>query len=163
MDYSISAFFSKLDHLEKKDRIRLKKAAGKMLNEADAETMTTFYRLLPPNVKQIDENRWFLTACLHCLEEPNVTDRRSLPTQLCNKINKEKDYDTGTHPAEKLMNMNWDENGYFAQKLLRLVRLLSSKGFHTDCSKLLIDLLYWNSDKKTSQQNWAKEFANLKK
>ena len=156
------AFFDSLDQLPISDRVLLKRSCGKTMAQAGAAVMMVFYRLLPENVGWRNEERWFAAACCHCLEEPDVMGRKPLAEQLRNESFISKN-SNGIRRGQILMDTEWDNDGYFTVKLVRLVKFLKQKGYPVDCSRLLTDLLRWNYENKPVQKEWAKEMVKMEK
>ena len=150
-------FFETLDELTKGERTLLKRACGKTLEQSGAQTMLLFYNLLPRSgVRPADEEKWFAAACLHCLEEPNAENRKPLAEQVRNESRKADNSNLEKRICT-LMELQWDDEGYFTQKLLRLVKYLKQKGYQVDCNELLQDLCRWNYEGMPAQKNWARQ------
>lgn len=155
----IREFFSRIDSLEKKQRIQLKRSCGSMLNEADAETLSVFYRVLPYQVRY-DEDKYFVAACIHCLWDAEEEGRKPMEKA----ISLLKNNDEFSASLEKrligLLETQWDEDGYLNKKLGRMAKLLKQKGYAVDGAELLDSLLAWNRDDKYIQKKWIKVYYN---
>ena len=56
-----------------------------------------------------------------------------------------------------LLDLPWDDDGYFAAKLCRLLKYCKSKGMIVDGKSLMIDLIGWNDDERFVQKRWVRE------
>ncbi len=153
-------FFQKIDELEKKHRVLLKRSCGLMLRETDAATMTCFYHILPHNVKGYDEDKWFAAACIHCLWDVDTTGRK--PMEDCIALLKQSG-DASDNVEKRLINLldtPWDEDGFLLSKLGRMAKMLAQKGYSIDGESLIKALLYWNSQDRSVQKKWIKTYCN---
>lgn len=159
MNDTIREYFERIDKLDKKQRIKLKRSCGYMLNEVDAETLSVFYRVLPYQVKY-DEDKYFTAGCIHCLWDAEEVGRKPMETviALSNKNNELSD------SFEKrfmgLLDTQWDEDGYLNKKLERMAKLLKQKGYAVDGAELLDSLLAWDRADKYIQKKWIKVYYN---
>ncbi|MFU0833394.1 MAG: hypothetical protein ACFWUC_10740 [Oscillospiraceae bacterium] len=146
------SFLQRVAELDKGDRIALRRAAGKMLTNAEGKAFTAFYKAYPPKEK---EDQCFFAACLQCLWQPDdLTEAIPLEKALA-KMN-ETDENTFLKRLTTLLDLRWDDDGYLAIKLYRLVRFCKSKGVVIDCEKLLRDLFHWNDTSRFVQKQWAR-------
>lgn len=154
-------FINDVDNLKKKDRVLLKRNCGSMLSEADGQTLTVFYRLLPKFVKPYEEELWFLALCIHCLwgEEDNEK-RRPMENQISTMKNRENLTDSFDHRFTTLLDTQWNSDGYLNQKVTRMAKLLKQKGYPVDGAALLDALLHWGSPNRYIQKKWIRAFCN---
>lgn len=155
-----SNYIEKADRLEKKDRVLLKRSCGSMLSEADGQTLTVFYRLLPGSVKPYEEDLWFLALCVHCLwgEEDNEK-RRPMEKQISAMKYREELTDSFDHRFTVLLDTPWNDDGYLNQKLTRMAKLLKQKGYPVDGAELLDALLHWNAPDRYIQKKWVRAYC----
>ena len=145
----MTAFFARLDVLLKGDRAALKREAGIMPEQADGRAVRVFYQCLPAESLPWQEGRMFAAACIHCLWEPEVWDRRPLE-EIFFRLGQDRTISKSMeHRLETLLDLAWDEDGFLLTKLFRLIQLTRSKGYAVDCERLLNDLLYWNGERQT--------------
>ena len=152
---SRTAFFEALDRLSAGERAVLRRAAGQPLQGADARAMAAFYRCLPWDVckKRFDEDRWFASACFHCLWDAKSGPRYPLE-QIMWELQKKSD--SMERRLASLLDMPWEADGYLLTKLSRIVKMTRQQGYCVDCDSLLEDLLHWNSDSQYVQRKWAR-------
>ena len=148
-------FFEALDRLSSGERAVLRRASGQLIQEADAQSMAVFYRCLPWNAHEnyFDEERWFASACFHCLWEAESGPRQPLE-QVMKEMRKKSD--SMEHRLTSLLDMSWETDGYLLTKLSRIVKMARQQGYCVDCDSLLEDLLHWNSDTQYVQRKWAR-------
>ena len=152
---SQAAFFEALDRLSSGERAVLRRASGQMLQEADARAMAAFYRCLPWDAckNPFNEDRWFASACFHCLWDAEADSRQPLE-QIMREMQKKSD--SMEHRLTSLLDMSWETDGYLLTKLSRVVKMARQQGYCVDCDNLLKDLLGWNSDTQYVQRKWAR-------
>lgn len=149
-------FFQKLDALPQGERTSLKREAGMMLNQAKGCAVRAFYQCLPFSVPPWQEERAFAAACLHCLWDREEGHRQPME-RIFYQLGRDQDVSESVgHRLAVLLDLPWDEDGFLLTKLTRLVRLARSKGYAVDCQHLLQDLCYWNGEKQSVQQAWAR-------
>lgn len=159
------SFFLRLKLLGGGDRAALKRAAGTMLTEADGKAITAFYRCLPPQTPQWQEDRWFAAACLRCLWDAEAEGGEPFEQIIGRMIASEELSDSTRHRVEVLLDTVWDDDGYMLTKLTRLVKLIRQKSDRAAIAfpALLEDLIYWNAENQSVQRKWARSiFANDK-
>lgn len=154
-----SRFLSKIDIYSKVNpefRILMRRSAGKTVSDADSNTLLGFYRNYYG--KESEENKYFFSACVHCLWDIKDHNRMfSLPEAV-------KEMDKGSASSfEKrllrLLEMHWDNDGFILNKMFHLVRFCKSKGIRIDCAKLLADILCWDKDNGAYiRKKWAREY-----
>ena len=67
----------------------------------------------------------------------------------------ENDKKTFLKRVEGLLDVSWEQDGYMAVKLFRLVKFVKSKKIAVDCSSLYHDLKKWNNHDRSIQRKWA--------
>lgn len=144
-------FLESVYQLSNGEKAALKRNCGVMLNEADGNAVLAFYKCLPYGVPKRQEPVWFSVACIASLfKEPG-----NKPIEKCFSEMKNESGSIENRIAH-LLDMNWDEDGYFLQKLVRLLKMALQKGYRIDCSSLLWDLINWNNDMNNIQKKWAR-------
>lgn len=160
MNDKIKEYFERIDKLNKKQRIKLKRSCGSMLNEADAETLSIFYRALPYQVKY-DEDKYFAAACIHCLWDADEANRKPMENAISLLANKDAEAsDSFEKRLMGLLDTPWDEDGYLNGKLERMAKMLKQKGYAVDGAELLDSLIAWDSADKRIQKKWIKVYCN---
>lgn len=158
----INRYFDRIEMLPDENQIALRRACGNMLNELDAYTLSVFYKCIPDFVEDIHLNKWLFATCIHCLwrDDGNQSrlDRFSVEDALraYREENKGNISDSFEKRIYTLLDTAWDEYGFMSDKYLKIVRMLKQKGYAVDGRRVLEDLLYWNSDRRTVQRRWAK-------
>lgn len=154
----IASFLKRVDELPTGDRTVLKRSAGKMLSEADGRAVTAFYRCFPGNADERMADRWFASACFHCM-----WDTGSSGTAFEQILCKLKDESSSAeHRFAALLDQRWENDGFFLTKLSRMIKMMYQKGYCVNCAALLEDLLYWNADSHFIQRKWAQAMYRIK-
>lgn len=151
-------FFAGLKNLGTGDRAALRRAAGLMLKDADSRAVAVFYRCLPHEVPQWQEDRWFAVACLRCLWDTEAGEGEPFERIVGKMIRAEELSASTGHRAEVLLDTAWDEDGYLLTKLARLVKLVRQKSDRApiDFAALLEDMIRWNREDQSVQRKWAR-------
>ena len=161
MSITCSDFFVRADRLEKKDRVRLKRSCGALLSEADGQTLTVFYRLMPHFVESFEEDRWFLALCIYCLwDKEDNAGRRPMEKQIAAMKDSSKVSDSFDHRFTGLLDTPWNDDGYLNQKLTRMAKMLKQKGYPVDGAELLDALLHWNDASRRIQKKWVRAYCH---
>ena len=145
-------FFERLQKCTTGERATLRRNCGKLLKDADGQAVVVFYRCLPRDIPQWQENQWFAAGCFSCLWD---ADQKGDPLEVIFSRLKD-DSDSMEHRLAALLDLKWDKDGYLLAKLCRMIKMVKSKGETVDCERLLQDLIYWNSDNQSVQRKWAK-------
>jgi CRISPR type I-E-associated protein CasB/Cse2 len=153
------SFLQRIAELDKSHRIALRRAAGTMLINAEGKAFTAFYKAYPPREK---EDQCFFAACLQCLWQPDDL-KGAIPLEKALAKMNEKDENAFLKRLTTLLDLKWDEDGYLAIKLYRLVRFCKAKGLIIDCEKLLHDLFHWNDTSRLVQKKWARAVCGTQK
>ena len=113
----IAVFFERLDALPKGERTALKREAGTMLEQADGRAVRVFYQCLPADALPWQEGRMFAAACIHCLWEPEVRDRKPLE-EIFFRLGQDQTISKSMgHRLETLLDLPWAEGGFLLTKL----------------------------------------------
>lgn len=157
MNDEIKKSLFELSEIDEKSKILFRRSAGKMLNDCPS-AMTAFYRVLPSEIAERDENMYFFVLCLACLQEGKSNP---IPLeQILRMAREDKDRrDAMDHRIDSLMTIDWnDQNGLLAMKMMRLLKV-AEKGlpdFRLDYDKLFNDLRKWNFQGHPVQRAWAR-------
>ena len=165
MNEKMSSFFARLKKLSKGERTALKRCAGTMLAEADGKALAAFYRVLPKEVPQNQEDKWFAVACIHCLWSADEVNNGVPFQELFGKLLFDKAIsESAGRRAEALLDTYWDKDGYMLTKLTRMILMIRQKTGKAplNCPALLSDLLAWNSDSHYIRRKWAKAIFTTK-
>ena len=149
------AFWKRVQETVAKDtglRAVFRRNAGKLLETADGRAMVAFYRVYNGGlVSKRNEDRCFFAVCAACLWKPEEWARaKSLVTGA-------RDKETFEERLRVLLDLPWDDDGYFAMKLCRLLKYCKSKNMVVDGKALMKDLIDWDSDKRLVQKRWVRE------
>jgi CRISPR type I-E-associated protein CasB/Cse2 len=146
---------------DKGRRAALKRAAGKNMAAAGGNALTAFYQLRGIPNFSMQEEKCFAVVCMMCLWDASVWGkgepliegaRRKVPSE--NREGFEK-------RLQALLDLSWDEDGYFLAKLIRLVKFCKSKDIVVEPASLLADLLGWEHDSHFVQKRWVKDFYHF--
>lgn len=153
-----NSFLLRLKYLGNGDWAALRRAAGTTLAEADGRAAAAFYRCLPYDVPQWQENRWFAVACLRCLWDADIEGGEPFEKIVGQMVREEKLSDSTSHRMDVLLDTVWDDDGYMMTKLNRIVKLVRQKSDRAavDFAALLEDLIYWNAENQSVQRKWAR-------
>lgn len=152
--------FKTLHVLEPRGRIVLRHSAGKMVNMSDAETMMLFYRALPQGIPDYLHDRWFFAFCIDCLWEPDQPNKKPLENIFSELLNGSESTASLQKRIMSLMDSKWDDDGYFAVKMLRIIKFVKQKGYAIDAASLLQNFLHWNDDSHWIQKKWASAISH---
>ncbi len=149
-DERIRTFIENLKALTPGERARLKRNAGKYLEEA--RNLGLFYHILPYGVPQYQEEMYFLVASIYPLGESggvgNFGDSM--------RRGRDKDNEKGMNRRMEIL-LDADER-QLPFRLRQAVRYLYSKRVPINWEILLRDLLRWNSPKRYIQKDWARAY-----
>ena len=157
----IEAFWKRFQETVNRDReIRaaLKRNAGLRLCDADGRALAAFYRMYGGGLV---EDCCFFAVCVSCLWKPEDWNRGTPLVEGAKKFLDPKSCETFAKRLRVLLDLPWDEGGYLAGKLCRLLKFCQAKGMVVDGKALLKDLLQWNKDSRWIQRKWAREFYRM--
>lgn len=143
--------------IDEKSKIIFRRSAGKMINDCPS-AMPVFYRILPSNISEWDENKFFFAICLSCLYEDHG---RAIPfeTMLKMSLNDEDSREAMERRIDSMMTADWnDKDGILALKMMRILKVLEKKlpDVKPDFDKLYKDLKNWNHPDHYVQRSWAR-------
>lgn len=158
MSEARDVFFARIDQLENGERVALRRAAGKPLEQANGKALTVFYRCLPGGIPTHHEDKWFAVACLRCLWDAQTESAGELPLIFRKMMNRADASGSITHRIETLLDTKWDADGYMLGKLHRLIVMSKQRSTEMpDFTMLLSDLIRWNRDDQIVQKSWARQ------
>jgi CRISPR type I-E-associated protein CasB/Cse2 len=153
-DPRVIEFCERLEQLGPGERARLKRNAGRALAES-RNVMGLFFRLLPRNVPQYQEETYFLVATLFPLA------RKDGEGNLGHALYHARDpkYAQGLdRRVEVLLDADREQLPF---RLRQAIRFIDSKRIPVNWPWLLQDLLAWDQPKHYVQEAWARAyFAN---
>ena len=139
--------FENMKRLNKGERVKLRRAAGKMMHEVDADTLGAFYTAC--HCKRGYEDKVFLAACLLAGQEEN--GNTSLANAWKEYLAKAQSISLEKRMT-KLLDMQWDGN--FARSLCRIVKMLNRNDI--DYEKLVWDIVHWDDKDRRVQKQWLR-------
>ena len=154
-DPRVDAFLAKLAALDAGDRARLKRDAGKALDEA--QSLGLFYRLLRGigGIPAAQEETYFLVATLYPLAEGSGKGNfGDAMRQACDPKNR-KGLD---RRVEALLDSDTTQLPF---RLRQAIKFLKSKRVGVNWQSLLEDLLNWNRPRRLVQREWARGYFAL--
>lgn len=154
---TINNFFETLGDLSTGDAAVLRRNAGTMLHKADGQSLAVFYRCLPYSVPEYQESRWFAVSCLYCLLKGKQSTQK-IESCFADMI---RQHSSVEKRVFAILDLQWDEEGYFLMKFAAVIRFMVQMGYVFDCSSLLEDLLVWNSSNKYVQKKWTREMYGM--
>ena len=142
---------------DKGRRAALKRAAGKTMAAAGGNALTAFYQLRGiPKFSEWEE-KCFAVVCMMCLWDENMWNQAEpLIEGVHRKVPADK-REGFEKRLQALLDLSWDEDGYFLAKLIRLIKFCKSRDVVVDPASLLADLLSWEHESHFVQKRWVKE------
>lgn len=158
----VDAFWQRLKDTVARDngiRAILKRNAGVRMYDADGRAIAAFYRIYGGGlVSEMNEDRCFFATCATCLWEAEDWEKSVPLVEGARRFMREGDRNTFSKRMRTILDLPWDEDGYLAGKLCRLLKFCQSKGIVVDGKELFQDLLWWDMDDRRIQRKWAREF-----
>ena len=155
------AFWLRVSEAVAKDnglRAVFRRNAGKLLRTADGRAVTSFYRVYSGGLaSERNEDRCFFAICAACLWKPEEWTRAKPLTAGTSALSTD-DKATFEKRLRVLLDLPWDDDGYFAAKLYRLLKYCKSKNIVVDGKTLMRELIGWDSDKRFVQKQWVRDF-----
>lgn len=144
-------FIRRLEQLDTGDRARLKRSAGRTLNEA-SDVIGTFYRALPFGVHTSQEGIYFLVATLFPMAEGDAKGDLGYTLRQARTDRNAKGLD---RRVQALLDADAAQLPF---RLRQAVHFLKSCGKPVDWTRLLEDLLAWEHPDHYVQQRWARSY-----
>lgn len=154
----IAAFVANLGRLDAAGRARLKRNAGRTLNEAH-DVQRVFFQALPYEVagRFFEEEIYFLVATLYPMAEPcggGVSLGTTLRTTL-RRVRQGRDSASLDRRFQSLLDSDRDQLPF---RLRQAVRLAAASEQPIDWAQLLADLLVWEHPERYVQLRWARDY-----
>lgn len=150
-DGRIEGFINKLEGLDTADRARLRRNAGRSLEEARS-VLGLFYRLVPAGMYTRDEGRYFLVATLFPLAVGgsagnlgNTLRRAQTPTNRSGLDRR----------MEILLDADAEQLPF---RLRQAVGFAQSQRMPVNWGQLLKDVLFWDDPRRETQRRWAQSY-----
>ena len=156
----IDALWSRVHKIVGEDnglRATFRRNAGELLRTADGRAVAAFYRVCGgAPISERNEDKCFFAICAACQWKPEEWPRAKSLTTGANALHSD-DKETMEKRLRVLLDLPWDDEGYFAAKLCRLLKYCRSKNMVVDGKALMMDLLGWDSDQRYVQKRWVRE------
>jgi CRISPR system Cascade subunit CasB len=151
----LATFIANLQRLDAGDRARLKRSAGRPLDEA-TQCLGLFYRLLPyGGVAPAQEPTYWLVAVLFPLTD--ATNHGGFGDAL--RRARSPRYRKGLdRRVEALLD---SDPAQLPHRLAQVVRFLHSQRVPVNWRSLLEDLLQWERPNRFIQKKWARAYFSL--
>ena len=144
------SFVESLKRLDRGERARLRRQAGKPLDEADLPV--SFCRALPPGVSPDELDAYWLAATLFAL---NPIDGGQPLARVMARI-----ADKGGGVERRFKRLIESTPAQLPHRLRHVIRLVASHRASVDWTGLVDDLLRWNFPRRPVQFHWASLFYN---
>jgi CRISPR system Cascade subunit CasB len=146
-------FITNLSKLDRGDRARLRRSAGRSLAES-MDVAGIFYRALPYQMPPRHQEMAFLVATLFPMApDANIGDFGVTLNRLASSGAGSK------QGIERRFNALLDaDRAALPFRMRQLVRLVDSHRGQVNWRRLLRDLLYWDHPDRFVQRNWAMSF-----
>ena len=152
----ISQYIENIKKLDNGERAALKKSLGQALSNADAVSLSAFYKALPNSIFLNEEEAYFLVGTSICFWKDSNTQIQSFMQCLCGIKDESGGMD---RRVIALLDTDWNEHDdYFVNKLSRILRMVKQKGYTPDFGAMLHDLLLWKHQNRIIQRNWARTY-----
>lgn len=150
-----ATFIANLQRLNAGDRARLKRSAGRPLDEA-TQCLGLFYRLLPyGGVAQAHEPTYWLVAALFPLADETSHGSFGDALRRARSPRYRKGLD---RRVEALLD---SDPAQLPHRLAQAVRFLHSQRVPINWRSLLEDLLQWEHPNRFVQKKWARAYFSL--
>ena len=151
-DERIPIFIENLTQLDAGGKARLKRSAGRSLDEAN-RNLALFYSLLPrPGVPVNQEPTYWLVATLYPLADAAATGTFGAALHRARATANAKGLD---RRVEALLD---SDSAQLAYRLGQAIRFLHSNRVPVNWQGLLEDLLQWEHPSRFVQKKWAKDY-----
>lgn len=157
-EHQAREFIAALGELDAGGRARLKRNAGRPLAEA-RDIHRVFFRALPYGISRQREEDYFLIATLFPLV-PHSAQAGSLGATLRQVRQLRQGGDSHSSLDRRFEALLDSDHDQLPFRLRQAVRLVASHrdGLALNWETLLIDVLRWESDNRTVQLNWARDY-----
>jgi CRISPR system Cascade subunit CasB len=142
-------FINALVKLEPGDRARLRRHAGKTLNES-VDVLGVFFRVLPYGVSERQHQAYFLVATLFPL-----ADRSDLPGNFGVTLSRMRNSNNEAGLNRRVAALLDADEQQLPFRLRQLVRLAYANRVGVNWARLLRDVLGWSHPDRWVQKEWA--------
>ncbi|WP_165774807.1 type I-E CRISPR-associated protein Cse2/CasB [Candidatus Viridilinea mediisalina] len=150
----IAEFVANLERLDAAGRARLKRNAGRRLNEA-RDVQRVFFQALPYALagRAFEEEIYFLVATLYPLADSR-NDSTNLG-QTMRRVRQTRESESIDRRFQSLLDSNSEQLPF---RLRQIVRLAAASEQTIDWAQLLQDLLAWEHPERYIQLRWARNY-----
>lgn len=152
-DPKVKMFFDKLATLDAGGKARLKRDAGKTMDET--QSLGLFYRLLPYGLSVTQEEAYFLAATLYPLAEGGSKGNLGDSLRRARDLKNHKGLD---RRVEILLDADATQLPF---RLRQAIKFCKSNRVSVNWQQLLQDLLQWKHPKRFVQKQWARAYFAL--
>ena len=154
--------FQGIDLLTPAQRVSLKRSAGKLLSEADANTLQAFFTAAN-YVEERNTEKAFAAICIACLwsKEESVNPIPFAKSAGKLRASKPQDNRNGLDSRfHNLIDTDWiDRDGFLISKLARLAKMMKSSDMPCpDPEDIYTSLNGWNHPDRYIQRRWMKDY-----
>lgn len=158
---AVERFIARLETLDTGGRARLKRNAGRTLNEA-RDVYHVFFAILPYEMPQWDQENYFLIATLYAAgthrENPRPRNPpRSLGASL-RQLRRDNSDDRRTSLDKRFQTLLEADREQLPFRLRQIVSLLAANDIAIDWAQLLRNVQRWNHDSRFVQLAWARDY-----
>lgn len=153
--HQIRQFVAALERLDQAGRARLRRNAGRSLDEA-RDGLTVFYQILPYDLAPRHYESYFLIATLYPLA-PSLVEKRGfgLTLRRIRDIRGAIGAKSLDRRVRSLIDCDMMQLPY---KLRQCIRLASASALGVDWIGLLTDILNWSKNDRLVQLRWTKDY-----
>ncbi len=157
---AVDRFIDRLETLDAGGRARLKRNAGRTLNEA-RDVYQVFFSMLPYEMPLWDQEDYFLIATLYAVgtrrENPRLRNTpRSVGASL-RRIRGDND-DRRTSLDKRFQTLLEADREQLPFRLRQIVSLLAANEIAIDWARLLRDVQFWEKGEGKVQRRWAEHY-----
>lgn len=153
----IAAFVGALERLDAAGRARLKRNAGRGLNEA-RDVQRVFFQALPYEVPERQYEDYFLLATLFPLAEPRGESASFGSTMRQVSRSRAREGRESASLDRRFQTMIDSDREQLPFRLRQAVRLAAASDQGVDWAQLLTDLLAWEHPERYVQRRWMKDY-----
>lgn len=153
----VEEFIRRLEQLDVGARARLRRSAGRRIEEARG-VMGLFYRLLPHGVPANQQDAYFLIATLYPIAESGNNDNFGVTLRTARSTSNSAGID---RRVEVLLDSDADQLTF---RLRQAVQFAKSNRVAVNWKQLLRDILQWSHPQRFVQRKWAETyFGNIER
>lgn len=108
---------------------------------------------------------YYLVTCIFFKTERNSNTEKNVRVSfetLLSRIYKGKSSDSMRRRVSSLLSSDYDSTGMFVSQFLRFIPLCRNElrtNEQIDYARLITDLIFWNSDNRSTRMRWAEKIA----